>query len=219
MHLLFLKLLKALFIFVVVFIAFILNYLFFAWFLSMVTTTPTPQEGEKRHTVYVSSNGVHTDLIFHKSLLQGDFWGQLKDLEGREYIAMGWGDKGFYLHTPSWADLKFSTAFSAAFLLTESLMHVSHYKSIQPSWKAISLTDNQLESIKGFVAASFDATKDGKMQILEGAGYGKNDFFYKALGSYTCIYTCNVWVNQALKKANVKTAVWAPFANGIMKHL
>lgn len=31
------------------------------------------------------------------------------------YIAFGWGDKGFYLDTPTWADLKFSTAFKAAF--------------------------------------------------------------------------------------------------------
>ncbi|HOB24230.1 MAG TPA: DUF2459 domain-containing protein, partial [Kaistella sp.] len=35
-----------------------------------------------------------------------------------KYLAIGWGDKGFYLDTPTWADLKFSTAFKAAFWLS-----------------------------------------------------------------------------------------------------
>jgi len=32
-----------------------------------------------------------------------------------DWLAFGWGDKGFYLNTPTWADLKFSTAVKAAF--------------------------------------------------------------------------------------------------------
>jgi hypothetical protein len=31
------------------------------------------------------------------------------------YVSFGWGDKGFYLDTPSWAELQPSTAFVAAF--------------------------------------------------------------------------------------------------------
>ena len=44
------------------------------------------------------------------------------------YIAIGWGDKGFYLDTPTWADLKFSTAFKAAFWLGNSAIHTTFIK-------------------------------------------------------------------------------------------
>ena len=42
-----------------------------------------------------------------------------------EYLAFGWGDKGFYLDTPEWSDLKASTAFKAAFALGNSAMHTT----------------------------------------------------------------------------------------------
>ena len=47
------------------------------------------------------------------------------------YIAIGWGDKGFYLDTPTWADLKFSTAFKAAFWLGNSAIHTTFYKEMK----------------------------------------------------------------------------------------
>lgn len=219
MALFLIKILKTSLVFIIVCIAFVLNYLFFAWFLSLMTTTPSPLQGEKSHTVYVLSNGVHTDIVFHESLLSEDFWGQLKKIEGRPYIAIGWGDKGFYLYTPTWAELKISTALTAAFLPSPTLMHVTHYMQVQPNWKSIELTDKQLENLKKFIKKSFASDKEQKIQILEGAGYGKYDFFYNAVGNYSCFYTCNIWVNQALKKAEIKTAIWSPFDKGIMKHL
>ncbi|BDS15216.1 TIGR02117 family protein [Aureispira anguillae] len=219
MKIIFLKLAKYSLIFIVVSIAFILNYLFFAWFLSTLTTTPRTYSCDKPHIIYASSNGVHMDLIFHKDLLDKNFLAELSPLEGREYIAIGWGDKGFYLHTPSWAELKVSTAISAAFLPSTTLMHVTHYKAVNPKWKSIELCTEQLTKLNQFVEASFKRNAANDLQILEGTGYRANDFFYEAKGNYTCLYTCNVWVNQALKKADVKTAVWSPFDKGIMKHL
>lgn len=47
------------------------------------------------------------------------------------YIAFGWGDKGFYLDTPTWADLKFSTAFKAAFWMGQSAMHTTYYREVK----------------------------------------------------------------------------------------
>jgi len=159
------------------------------------------------------------DLIMHRDLINDDFLVQLETLEGRDYIAIGWGDKGFYLHTPSWAELKVSTAITAGFLPSKTIMHVTHYKTIHPEWKSIGLCDSQLDNLRKFIQESFTKDNNNTIQILEGAGYRENDFFYHAQGSYSCLYTCNIWVNQALKKAQVKTAIWSPFDKGIMKHL
>lgn len=219
MNLLFWKLLKYTLILIVLCIIFVVNYLFFAWFLSLMTTTPPAHNCAEKQTIYVSSNGVHTDLIFHKNTLDADFAAQLQPVEGADYIAIGWGDKGFYLYTPSWAELKISTALIAGFLPSTTLMHVTHYQRVNPKWKSIQLCPKQRNQLNAFVRASFKCNAEGNIQILEGTGYRDNDFFYEAKGNYTCLYTCNIWVNQALKKAHVKTAIWSPFDKGIMKHL
>ncbi len=202
------------------FLGFVLLYLFFAQLLSTFTTRPTIFETPPTTVVYAMSNGVHTDLIFHSSQLKESLMGKLqKPKESADYIAIGWGDKGFYLHTPSWAELKLSTALKAAFLPSKTLMHVSYYPKIEEHWKAIPLTDFQFQQLMMFVVQSFKKDRDGNIQLLNGAGFTSNDFFYEAVGHYTCFYTCNVWVNQALKKASVKTALWSPFDKGILKHL
>lgn len=159
------------------------------------------------------------DLIFHRNDLNADFLIQMEQLENRDFIAIGWGDEGFYLHTPSWAELKVSTALKAAFLPSKTVMHVTHYNKVNPKWKIIELCPTQLQKLQHFIEESFARNATNSVQILDGAGYRFNDFFYRAAGSYTCFYTCNVWVNQALKKADVKTAIWSPFDKGILKHL
>lgn len=213
------KLSKYFLLFVIICIVFVLGYLFFAWLLSYFTTNPTKHKCEQRHSVYVTSNGVHSDIILHRSLFDDFFTSQLANIEGKDYIAIGWGDKGFYLYTPSWSELKVSTALIAAFLPSETLMHLTHYQLVNPNWKHIQLCNKQLENLKKFIYESFQYDNNQSIIMLEGAGYQNNDFFYKAVGNYTCLYTCNIWVNQALKKAGVKTAIWSPFEKGILKHL
>jgi len=43
-----------------------------------------------------------------------------------------------------------------------------------------------------------------------------NDDFYKAKGSYSCLKTCNSWVNSALKMSDLKCCYWTPFDFGII---
>lgn len=40
---------------------------------------------------------------------------------------MGWGDKGFYLETPTWAELKASVAFKAVTGLSTTAIHATFY--------------------------------------------------------------------------------------------
>src|SRR3546814_11193566 len=42
------------------------------------------------------------------------------------YLAFGFGNRDFYLTTPTWADLTFKTAFAAAIGGGPSLIHVYH---------------------------------------------------------------------------------------------
>jgi uncharacterized protein (TIGR02117 family) len=146
------------------------------------------------------------------------------NLSGRtdyKYIGIGWGDKGFYLDTPTWADLKFSTAFKAAFWLSESAMHCTFYDKMTEAadCKKIMISKNQYKKLVEFVDKKFDKDPFGNYILVPTkAVYGKNDAFYDAIGSYSFLYTCNTWTNDALKAAGQKAALWTPTDFGIFRH-
>lgn len=220
MSILFWKLAKTLLITTIVLLVLLINYLFFAWLLSIIPTTPYPSAPQAaRQPLYVSTNGVHVDVIVPVTALPEAWLGELSLLEGTRYLGVGWGDKGFYLNTPTWAELDWRVAFSAAFLPSPTLMHVTHYGQASSYWYQTEVTEDQLDDLLAFIEDSFKRDQAEQLILLAGKGYGSRDFFYEAKGSYSALYTCNVWANQALKAARVKTAIWAPFEWGIVRHL
>jgi hypothetical protein len=86
--------------------------------------------------IFVKSNGVHTDFVLPsenkimswKALFPARTFEKVDS--SSQWLAFGWGDKGFFLDTPTWAELKFSTAFKAAFWLGSSAMHLTYQKNI-----------------------------------------------------------------------------------------
>lgn len=214
------KLAKTLLIMVVIIVVLFLNYLLFAWFLSVMTTTPAaPSCRDHLEHFFVSSNGVHVDIVLPVSALDAEFKEQLQLKEGTTYIGMGWGDEGFYLKTPSWAELDWRVAAAAIFIPSPTLMHVTHYQKASTRWKRVWVCCKQQEALLAYIKGSFKRSATGDLRYLPDRGYRSNDFFYKAHGYYTGLYTCNIWANQALKQAQVKTAIWSPFDRGIIKHL
>lgn len=179
-------------------------------------------------TIYIMSNGVHTDIVVPVKTEWMD-WTRyisyadtdLKD-SSYSYVGIGWGDKGFYLQTPTWADLKFSTAFKAMTGLSSSAIHATFYKNIVPdsSTMAINISKEDYQDLTQFITQSFDLNdKGGSIHIPSvNDGYGNMDAFYEAKGSYNLFYTCNTWSNNALKAAHQKAALWTLLDKGIFRH-
>lgn len=200
------------------FFGFIVLYLLTAWICSNISTRPDNLMGDKLYEVYAASNGVHTDVIIPIELLDDSF----KSLEYKinpKYIGFGWGDKGFYLHTPTWEDLSFSIAVSAIFLESPTAMHVTEYPETKNDWKKVEIDNFQLKDLLNFIQDSFRLNSERRFMKITSYSYGNNDTFYEAKGSYSCLRTCNTWTNEAMKKASVTTAIWTPFDWGVLKHL
>ena len=177
--------------------------------------------------IYIYTNGVHTDIVLPLKNDQMDwskkipFDNTVSKSSDFNYVGIGWGDKGFYLDTPTWADLKFSTAFKAAFWLSESAMHCTYYKkmTVADDCKKIMLTEKQYQNLIKFIDNKFDKDSEGKYILIKtDAVYDKNDAFYDAKGSYNFTYTCNTWANDGLKAAGQKAAFWTPTDFGIFRH-
>ncbi|HTF80748.1 MAG TPA: DUF2459 domain-containing protein, partial [Cytophagales bacterium] len=65
------------------------------------------QSKDRNIPIYIVSNGVHTDVLLPTDTGNAlDSYLIHKQGQGmpHAYIAYGWGDKGFYLETPTWAD-------------------------------------------------------------------------------------------------------------------
>ena len=192
-------------------------YVGVAYLCSFIPTRPNKRPGPLPHTLYVHSNGVHTDMILPVELLPADLVRQLQPVPGTRYLGIGWGDKGFYLDTPTWAELKFSTAFRAMVLKSPTAMHVTHYSRIGDDWFAFPIDGEQLEIFHTYLWSSFQTPQAGVIVPIPDSGYTPRDFFYEANGNYQAFQTCNEWVNDALKLMHVKTAIWSPFDWGILR--
>ena len=197
----------------------IIAYLLIAVILSVIPTNPRPSTCPEKEEIFVTTNGIHLALILPKQHIDEAFRSQLKVPPEINFVSFGWGDKEFYLNTPEWRDLKMKTALKALFVKSETALHVTNYRVQGDSWKAVAVCPPQIESLNNFIRNSFEVNNDSELLEIQGAGYGKNDKFYEAVGGYTCIYTCNNWVNEGLKKSKIKTSLWSPFDHGVLYHL
>lgn len=177
-------------------------------------------------TVYILTNGVHTDLVFPYISETFD-WSRYLDtndtpsqIQNPDWVALGWGDKGFYLDTPEWKDLKFKTAFRAVTGLSQSAMHVTYYRQMSENQNCVAIRISQENYLKmcHYVAKTFQQKENHFRLIETDQNYGPNDVFYEAKGSYHLFKTCNTWANNVLKAGHQKSALFTLFDFGIFYH-
>lgn len=181
-------------------------------------------EKDKDVVIFVRTNGVHTELVLPIRFDSIDWSTKVKfsNTKGNDtvmnYVAFGWGDKGFYLNTPNWSDLKFSTAFNATFGLGESAMHVTYYKSVSETRTSlrIEISKRQYYQLIKYIQNSFEKTeKGGFIYIKTDKVYCKNDAFYEGTGYFSLFNTCNTWTNKGLKICEQRACLWTPYDKGI----
>ncbi len=176
-----------------------------------------PAAGPETVDLFVETNGVHTGLtlpVFAAGVNWMDDF-PITDADPAlpaTHIVVGWGSRDFYLNTPTWAQLKLSTALNAGLGLDSTLLHVGHLANpTEQTWrKPLRVTADQYRAL----AASIRAARSSGGPI---AGYSKDDVFYPALGRYTAAHTCNEWVGARLREAGVRTGVWTPLSAGVMR--
>jgi uncharacterized protein (TIGR02117 family) len=164
--------------------------------------------------IYVADNGAHTDLILPAAAFR-DFARQEHLADPRygaePYLAFGWGNRDFYLHTAQWRDINLWRTAKALVGIGSTVLHVAHVPEPRAggSVRAVVLSPAEyrrlVEHVRGTVAAG---------PVVR--GYGPRDAFYSAKGGYSAINTCNEWTGRGLRKAGVRMGVWTPLPWGVM---
>lgn len=177
---------------------------------------PRPPRGV---TIWVESNGIHTGIVVPK-VAAGVDWRPLARPEhlanpryaAFDHLAFGWGERTFYLETPTWADVKPATVLASAFGSDETLVHVDHVPRPRETAdvRRVVLTPDQYRRLARHIGASIAP------RARHHRGYGRYDAFYEGTGTYSALRTCNAWTGAALARAGVRVGAWTPFPATVM---
>lgn len=177
--------------------------------------------------IVVVSNGVHTDLVlpavagavdWTRHFPRSDF----ADVDDRYgWISFGWGSREFYLETPTWSDLRLSTALRSVSGLAATALHVTWWWRPPEGERCrrFRVTDEQLARLHADVLATCDRAADGRPKLIAAPGYTACDRFYESLGHYSAITTCNEWTGARLRSLGVKCGCWTPYPNDVLRYL
>lgn len=218
------KILKKMLNYLLIFFGLVVIYVLIATGVSFLPVNEDQSEFKnKDYSIYILTNGVHTDLVlpYYNEIYDWRAFLDPSITPGKkttsEWVSFGWGDKGFYLQTPEWKDLKVSVAFKAAFGLSESAMHVTYYDKLNSNTDCVEIKVNKEQYLQLclFIKDRFDLVNNQFVLINTDQNYGLNDVFYEAKGKYSLFYTCNTWANNGLKAARLKASVFTLWDKGI----
>lgn len=199
--------------------------LFYVGFLLLgfvpVNSGYVPPSADDRVRIFVRSNEIHTDLVLPVVAPElGSDWRRTfppehfkADVRDYKYVAVGWGNRRFFVETPRWADLKISAVFGALFWPSESVVHVEYLYDVLPgaNMREVYLTREQYMVLADFVAASIGKTDSEEHAVpATTVTYNNFDRFYTSPGKYHLFNTCNQWTGRGLKRAGVPTGIWTP---------
>jgi uncharacterized protein (TIGR02117 family) len=179
-------------------------------------------------TIFVRTNGVHTWIVMPKLNADMDWrpYAQSAHLRdprwgNADHVAIGYGNREFYLNTPTWGDLTVRRTLSAFFGGGPSLLHVEHIDrpAPDPEQRPIRISHGQYRRLAEYIQHRFRLDPGGRPLPLLGRGYNDNDMFYEANGGYSFVFTCNEWTGRALRHAGVRMGLWTPLAQSIMWRL
>jgi uncharacterized protein (TIGR02117 family) len=178
---------------------------------AMIPENPRSRPPAAGVTIHLDSSLVHSWLILPVAAAGHDWRQRLPPFpDGRAagpYLGLSWGERDFFLATPTWADLDLRLAFRALVAGHQSLVHL--YRLEAPAGRPIHLSEAQYRRL---VAHLESALAPGSPL----PGYGTDDLFLPARGRYSPWQTCNQWTRDALAAAGVRVGRWTPLPQGLM---
>ena len=180
-------------------------------------------EGEGTRRVLLLAGAIHTDLALPAD---PDVLAAYGFLEGAglpvrdpavRWLAVGWGGREFYIHTPTWDRLQ-AWPLLRGLTLDQAAMHVQLAGEMEmphASVLALDLAPEQFAKVLAASLAGFRRGEDGAPELIEGAAYNAFDAFYEANGQFTALMGCNTWAGAALRAGGVRTGWWNPLPQSL----
>lgn len=173
----------------------------------------------KQVAIYIKNNGFHTDFILpYKSEIKdwslNFHWKETQAKDSTcQFIQLGWGDRAFFLETPTWDKLTASTVVTALMGLNPSAIHTKLLNNVTQNQRCVQvlISEEQYKRLTAYIEGSIDKDDQGNSKPINSkaiAIYGTNDAFYEANGHLSFIKTCNTWINNGLSFAGMPSVLW-----------
>jgi uncharacterized protein (TIGR02117 family) len=184
----------------------------------------------KPYRIYVAGDATHVNLIVPVQNSAYDWRSFLNPQQiGRDlqddyrYLQMGWGDRKWYIGTPSWDQMNYSDIVRVLFSPgNRSVMHLQGFLTLPSdpnvTLRCVGVDRSEYFNFVKFVKASFQHDANGKPIHLK-FGTADNSGFYEATGYYSVLKTCNTWSAEALDSVHVPTPLWSAIAPAVMHHI
>ncbi|MBV7266892.1 TIGR02117 family protein [Erythrobacter ani] len=191
-----------------------------AWIGSSIPRNSGWREADQGIEIFIGENGIHTEIAMPVVTEIIDWRGQfpIGDIAApaRAYthVAVSWGERAFFLQTPTWADLDLGVA-ATALVGGEGVLHVAWYVRPAPSddFRPVRISREQYAALTREITAQL-VPEEGRAVY---SGYSQHDVFYDARGTYHLGNTCNQWTSERLASAGIATGWWTPLPGGVMK--
>ena len=193
---------------------------------------PTSPSASRREgvTIYVRSNGVHTWIVMPKVNAEMDWRPYARPAHLRDprwgaadHVAIGYGNREFYLNTPTWGDLTAAARLRSPCSAADRPCSTSSMSTSRGprtgSGRSGSRRD-QYRRLAGFIQRRFRLDAGGRPIPVLGRGYGADDMFYEANGGYSASSSpATNGPAGRCAQAGVRIGLWTPFEQSIMWRL
>ncbi len=156
------------------------------------------------HRIFVTGHGWHTGIVVPAAAINRELPFLRQRFGDVPFYEFGWGDRGFY----EAEDITLGLALQAVFWPTETVMHVVAVPGSPRRYfpnsdvVALSITGRQFAALRRFIANGFYRDDDAKTVAFRKGLYGDAQF-YKGVGTYYLLNTCNTWTAKGLRSAGV----------------
>ncbi|KPB00148.1 hypothetical protein SU32_15125 [Ahrensia marina] len=169
-----------------------------------------------RVTIYVLSNGFHSDIAVPR--LDGQTFEQLGlseqdypvQIDHVKYWAFGWGSKTAYTSLLAVSDLTVGIA-AKALAFDETVMHITPLGDLKAGENifAFEISKSQYQALLKNMARFF-ASKN-PLDVTQGVG----DRFYAGNGRFAPWLSCNTWTGRRLREIGIGVGLWTPTSQAL----
>lgn len=158
--------------------------------------------------VHLLSGPIHYDFLLpiDETSKAAFAFAEVDRFAAAEWIIVGWGSRGFYTSTKSYADLSGSVIWQAA-IGDNSVLRVDVAGHLPPDlpYETLHLTADEYALLMGSIVGDLAGDR-----AIAGASLSGNDQFFEAKGRFHLLRTCNVWVAEKMRDAGLAFGRWTP---------
>jgi uncharacterized protein (TIGR02117 family) len=188
--------------------------------IAVVLALACGEAAARTYTVFVTSNGWHTDIGIARADIPEGRIPEGADFPDARYLQFGWGDKNYYTEP----DPGLGTTLGAAFP-GPAVVHLAGLAAppneVFREIEQITLTLDEAKFVRlvDYLHASFE--RGGQARVAS-SGPGVYGFsrFYPATGEFHLFNTCNTWTARVLAHAGLDVkAAGVQEADEVMRQL